>query len=122
MRRRDLIKLLGGAAAWPVMVQGQQVVGPRIGLLRTTTAAPFAYVAEALREGLGEEGFVHGHNISLDQRWADNRLDRLPMLATELVSLPVAAIVCNSLAVSAAKAATSAIPIVFVSGDDPVKA
>jgi len=120
--RREFITLLSGAVAWPLAAQGQQLMGLRIGLLRTTTAAPFTYVLEALREGLGEEGFVQGHNVSIDQRWADNRLDQLPMLAGELVNLPVAAIVCNSLAVPAAKAATSAIPIVFVSGDDPVKA
>jgi ABC-type uncharacterized transport system substrate-binding protein len=121
--RRDFITLLGGAAvAWPLPARGQQPAMPVVGLLRTTPAAPFTYVLEALREGLREGGFVQGHNLSIEQRWADNRLDRLPILAAELVSLPVAAIVCNSLAVPAAKAATSSTPIVFVSGDDPVKA
>jgi len=91
--RREFITLLSGAVAWPLAAQGQQPMGLRIGLLRTTTAAPFTYVLEALREGLGEEGFVQGHNVSIDQRWADNRLDQLPMLAGELVNLPVAAIV-----------------------------
>jgi putative ABC transport system substrate-binding protein len=122
MLRRDFIRLIGGAAAWPMAARGQQAAVPVLGLLRTTPAAPFTYVLEALREGLREEGFVQGNNISIEERWADNRLDRLPVLAAELASLPVAAIVCNSLAVSAAKTVTSAIPIVFVSGDDPVKA
>jgi putative ABC transport system substrate-binding protein len=120
VNRRTAITLLGGAAAWPVAARAQQAM-PVIGLLRTTPAAPFTYILEALREGLRQEGFVQGNNISIEQRWADNRLDRLPMLAAELVNLPSAAIVCNSLAVPAVKAATSSTPVVFVSGDDPVK-
>src|SRR5205085_11572682 len=80
------------------------------------------HLMDALRQGLEEESFVQGHNVALEQRWADNQLDQLPALAAELVRRQVAAIVCNTLVVPAAKAATTTIPIVFVSGDDPVKA
>jgi putative ABC transport system substrate-binding protein len=123
IRRREFIALLGGmAVACPLATRAQQPSGmPVIGLLRTTSAAPFGHVVDALRQGLKDEGFVEGQNLAIEQRWADNRLDRLPALAAELLSRPLAAIVCNSLAVPAAKAATNSIPIVFVSGDDPVK-
>ena len=122
LKRRDFITLLGGAAAaWPLAARAQQSGMPVIGLLRTTSAAPFGHVVDALRQGLKDEGFVEGQNLTIEQRWADNRLERLPALAAELLSRPLAAIVCNSLAVPAAKAATRSIPIVFVSGDDSVK-
>jgi putative ABC transport system substrate-binding protein len=94
---------------------------PAIGLLRTTPAAPFAHLVAALRQGLKDEGFVEGANVSIEQRWADNQLDRLPALAADLVRRQVAAIVGNVGAVEAARAATAAIPIIFVTGEDPVK-
>jgi putative tryptophan/tyrosine transport system substrate-binding protein len=73
-----------------------------------------------VRDGLKDEGFTEGQTFAFEQRWADNQLDRLPALAAELVSRRVAAIVCNSLTVPAAMAATATIPIVFASGDDPI--
>jgi len=121
LNRRAVIGLVGGAAAWPLAARAQQAM-PVVGLLRSTPAAGFAHVVEALRRGLKENGFDDGRNVAIEQRWADNRLDRLPAIAADLASRQVAAIVCNSLAVPAAKSATTAIPIVFASGDDPVRA
>jgi putative tryptophan/tyrosine transport system substrate-binding protein len=94
---------------------------PVIGLLRSTPAAPFAHLVDALRQGLADEGFIEGRNVVIEQRHADNQLDRLPGLAAELVRHQVSAIVGNVVAVEAARAATATIPIVFVTGEDPVK-
>jgi putative ABC transport system substrate-binding protein len=105
--RRELLAALGGAAAaWPLTARAQQPAMPVVGLLRTTTAAPFAPIVVELRKGLSEEGFIEGHNVALEQRWADNQLDRLPGLAADLVRR---------------KAAGPTVPLVFVAGDDPVK-
>ena len=122
MRRRQFISLLGGAAAWPLSARAQQLTMPVVGLLRSTPAALFAHVVDGLRQGLKDEGFAEGHNVAIEQRWADNNLDQLPALAADLVSRGTAAIVCNSPAVPSLKAVTTRIPIVFVIGDDPVKA
>src|SRR5262245_52060239 len=122
MRRREFITLLGGVtAAWPLAAHAQQSAMPVVGLLRSTPAAPFAHLIEALRRGLDDEGFVEGRNVAIEQRHADNRLDRLPDLAAGLVRQQVSVIVCNVVAVPAARAATATIPIVFVTGEDPVK-
>ena len=121
MRRREFITLLGAAAACPLAAHAQQAAMRVIGLLRSTPAAPFAHLVEALRQGLGDEGFIEGRNVAIEQRYADNRLDRLPALAADLVRQQVSAIVGNVVAVDAARAATATIPIVFVTGEDPVK-
>ena len=120
MRRRDFIAMAGGAAvAWPVSAWAQQK--PIVGLLRSTPAAPFAHLVTALQQGLADAGFAAGQAVAIEQRWADNRLDRLPALAKELIERKASVIVGNRPAVQAAMAATSTIPIVFVVGDDPVK-
>jgi putative ABC transport system substrate-binding protein len=122
MKRRAFITLLGGAAvAWPLAARAQQPAMPVVGLLRSTPAAPFAHLVEALRQGLADEGFVVGRNVAIEQRHADNQLDRLPGLAADLVRQQVSVIVGNVVAVEAARAATATIPIVFVTGEDPVK-
>ena len=119
MRRRTFIAGLG-AAAMPIPAFAQQAM-PVVGFLRSTTLAPFENIAAALRQGLKEAGFVEGHNVAIESRYADNQLDRLPALAAELIRRPVAVIVANSSAARAAKAATATVPIVFTVGNDPVR-
>jgi putative ABC transport system substrate-binding protein len=111
------IALLAGSLA----VEAQQSALPAVGFLRSTPSAPFTHLVTAFRQGLNDMGFSEGQNVAIEYRWADNQLDRLPGLAAELVRRPVAVIVGNSVAAQAAKAATATIPIVFVTGDDPIK-
>ena len=122
MRRRDFTMLLGGAAAWPLVARAQQPTVPVIGFLDNTAAAASAYRVSAFRQGLNESGFVEGGNVAIEFRWAEGQLDRLPALAADLVHRQVAVIVVNNASTPAAKGATSTIPIVFVSGGDPVAA
>jgi putative tryptophan/tyrosine transport system substrate-binding protein len=107
--------------AVPLAVEAQQAAVPAVGFLRSTPSAPFTHLVTAFRQGLNETGFTEGQNVAVEYRWADNRLDRLPGLAAELLRRPVAVIVGNSVAAQAAKATTATIPIVFVTGDDPIK-
>jgi putative ABC transport system substrate-binding protein len=126
VRRRQFIGLLGGAvtassALWSIGSRAQQPAVPLVGVLRSTPAAPFAHLIEALRQGLKDEGLAEGRNFALEQRWANNQLGRLPELTADLIRRQVSVIVGNQQAVAAAKAATTTIPIVFVVADDPVK-
>jgi len=94
---------------------------PVIGFLRSTSAADSTQFVTAFRQGLKEAGFVEGQNVAIAYRWAENQLDRLAALAVDLVRLPVAVIVVNAPAAIAAKGATTTVPIVFMTGSDPVK-
>ena len=118
--RRELLAALGGAAAWPLAARGQQPAMPVIGFLDATTAADTVYRVSAFRDGLKEAGFIDGHNVAIEFRWAENKLDRLPALAADLAQRQVAVIVGPNVSMRAARAATSTIPIVFVSGADPI--
>jgi hypothetical protein len=93
---------------------------PVIGFLNSASADGYAVMADAFKEGL-ETGYLEGRNVAIEYRWPDNRNDRLPLLAADLVSRNVTVIFANSPSVAAAKAATSSIPITFMTGDDPVR-
>ena len=121
MRRREFISFVGGAAVWPAAGHAQAPALPVVGFLRSTLAKPFAHLVVAFKEGLNEEGFTEGANVAIEYRFADHHLDRLPGLAADLVRRRVSVIVANSQAAEAAKTVTATIPIVFVTGDDPIK-
>jgi len=118
--RRKFLATLGSAAAWALAARAQQAAMPVIGFLRSSPAAPFQHLTTAFRQGLNEAGFVEGQNVAIEYRYADNQLERLPGLVTELIRLPVAVIVANVNAALAAKAATTTVPIIFTTGSDPV--
>ena len=122
MRRRDFIKVIAGsAAAWPLAAHAQQPPKLVIGFLRPTRAGDAGHLVAAVRQGLRESGFP-SDKVAIESRWADGRKERLPKLAAELVALQVAAIVGSVEAALAAKAVTTSVPIVFVTGADPVAA
>jgi putative ABC transport system substrate-binding protein len=121
MKRREFITLLGGAAVgWPTVARAQQPAIPVIGFLNSRAPSENPAILAAFRRGFEEAGYVEGRNVAVEYRWADGQYDRLPALAADLVGRQVAAIVANGPAVQTAKSATSALPIVFVVGFDPL--
>ena len=122
MRRRKFIFLLGGAAVgWPVVARSQQASLPVVGFLNSASADGYASMAAAFKRGLKDAGYVEGQNVTIEYRWANNQYERLPALAVDLVSRGVTVIFANSPSIPAALAATKTIPVIFNSGDDPVR-
>jgi putative tryptophan/tyrosine transport system substrate-binding protein len=123
MRRREFITLLGGAAAWPLAARAQQTALPVIGYLDGRSPTSFPHFALRWRTGLHETGYAEDQTVTIEARWAEGRLDRLPELAADLVRRPVNVMFAagNAPAI-AAKAVSGSTPVVFIAGFDPVEA
>ena len=122
MQRRQFITLLGGAAAgWPLATRAQQPTMPVVGFLRSTSLADSAHFVTSFRQGLKEAGFVEPQNVAIEFRYAEGRGDRLPELVADLIHKPAAVIVANNPSAVVAKAATTTVPIIFITGSDPVR-
>jgi putative ABC transport system substrate-binding protein len=122
MKRREFITLIGGGVAgWPLAARAQQAAMSVVGFLNSRAPEDDPYVLVSFRQGLREIGYVENQNIAIEYRFAQNQYDRLPALAADLVRRQVAVIVANTPSALAAKAATTAIPIVFATSADPVE-
>jgi putative ABC transport system substrate-binding protein len=120
LRRREFITLLGGAAVWPLTARARQAKLPTIGFLGTPSASVWSPYTAAFVRRLAELGWIEGRTVAIEYRWAGGRTDRFAEIAAEFVQLKVDVIVTAGSAVAAAKQATSALPIVFAIGVDPV--
>src|SRR5215469_17503731 len=124
MRRRDFVTLIGGAAVgWPLAARAQQSAIPVIGFIGISSPSAATELLAAFHRGLSEMGYTEGQNVKIEYRWGENQYNRLPALAIELVQHQVTAIATmgSSRAALAAKAATTTIPIIFSTGEDPVE-
>src|SRR3974377_2429102 len=123
MNRREFVTLLGGAVTtWPLAARAQRAAMPVVGFLDPRSPEALADRLRGFRQGLKDTGFVEGENVAVEYRWAENRPDRLPALVADLMrrGVDVIAALGGLAAASAAKGATSTIPIIFIVSDDPV--
>ena len=121
MRRRDFIKgLAGSAVTLPLAARAQQKAIPVVGFINSASPKPYAPNVEGFLQGLKDAGYIEGRNVSIEYRWAEGQYDRLPAMAAELVRRDVTVIVANTPAAPIVKAATSTIPVIFLTGEDPV--
>ena len=122
MRRREFITLLGGAVAAPITAYAQRTAMPMVGFIHILSLESVPHYVSGFQQGLKEAGFVEGHNVAVEYRWAQGQYDRLPQLAADLVRRQVAVIVASGGEPSpqVAKAATQTIPVVFTANGDPV--
>ena len=124
MHRRNFLSVLGGAVAWPLVARAQQPAMPVIGFLSSGSEAAIGHMVAAFRDGLREGDYLEGRNVLVEYRWAEGHYERLSTMAADLVQrrVQVIAAVGGTVVALAAKSATKSIPIVFLIGDDPVKA
>ncbi|MFL5100166.1 MAG: ABC transporter substrate-binding protein, partial [Xanthobacteraceae bacterium] len=121
MKRREFIRLLGGAAAWQLAARAQQPAMPVVGFLRSGTLTDVPHRVTAFHQGMKETGYVEGQNVAIEYRSDEHQIDRLPLLVADLLRRQVTLIVGNTPAALAAKAATTTVPILFMTGVDAVR-
>jgi putative tryptophan/tyrosine transport system substrate-binding protein len=122
LKRRELIALLGGALVWPLTTRAQQQGERVVGFLSGGSPGAFGHLVAAFRRGLNETGYVEHRNVGIEYAWAEGQIDRLPALANDLVGAQVSVILAGGPpAALAAKSVTTTIPIVFTTGEDPLK-
>jgi ABC-type uncharacterized transport system substrate-binding protein len=122
MKRRKFLGLVGAAAAWPTVARAQQPAMPVIGMLSASSPSSREHLVTAFQRGVREGGYVEDQTVAIEYQWAENQYDRLPRLAANLVHRRVAVIAATDTpSAIAAKSTTSAVPVVFASGSDPVR-